>query len=64
MLWRKSVILIIYTDDTIIKGADPRDINTTIEDIPTIFEITSKSNVSDFLGVNIDQHDDDTITLP
>jgi Reverse transcriptase (RNA-dependent DNA polymerase) len=63
MLWRKSVILIIYTDDTIITGANPRDINTAIADIATIFEITSKSNVSDFLGVNIDLHDDDTITL-
>jgi Reverse transcriptase (RNA-dependent DNA polymerase) len=53
----------IYTDDTIITGPDVKEINTAIADIASRFEITSKESVSDFLGVNIDRHDDNTVTL-
>jgi Reverse transcriptase (RNA-dependent DNA polymerase) len=63
MLWRKQTILIIYTDDIIITGANTREINTAIADIATLFEITCKDTVSDFLGVNISRHDDNEITL-
>jgi Reverse transcriptase (RNA-dependent DNA polymerase) len=62
LLWRKQTILIIYTIDTIITGANTRDINTASADIATLFEITSKETVSDFLGVNIARHDENQIT--
>jgi hypothetical protein len=56
--------MIIYTDDTIITGPDVKEIDTAIADIASRFEITSKESVSDFLRVNIDRHDDNTVTLP
>jgi Reverse transcriptase (RNA-dependent DNA polymerase) len=63
ILWRGNTILIIYTDDTIITGNNVNEIDTAIADIASIFEITSKDSVSDFLCVNIDRHDDNTVTL-
>jgi Reverse transcriptase (RNA-dependent DNA polymerase) len=61
MLWR--IIIINYIDDTIITGANSRDINTAIADIATLFEITSKDTVSYFLGVNIYCQDGNQIML-
>lgn len=54
LLWRGNVMLILYTDDTIITGPDIALIDQAIHDISTLYEITSSDEVSDFLGVNID----------
>ena len=61
--WRNGVIIIIYTDDTILTGADALIVDKAIADIASIFEITHKDCVSDFLGVNVENQADGTIRL-
>jgi Reverse transcriptase (RNA-dependent DNA polymerase) len=61
--WQHNTVMIIYTDDTIITGPDGNKIDTAIADIASLFEITSKESVSDYLGVNIDRQDEKTVTL-
>jgi hypothetical protein len=58
IFWRGSVIIIIYTDDTIITGKDEESIDKVIADIGSRFEITTKDSVSDFLGVKITRDDE------
>jgi Reverse transcriptase (RNA-dependent DNA polymerase) len=63
ILWRGQVIIIIYTDDTIITGPNAKDIDIAIADISSKFSITSKDTVSDFLGVHIQQKVDGSIEM-
>jgi hypothetical protein len=54
----------LYTDDTIITGPYEDMIKSTIKDIGKLYDITHKSTVSDFLGVNISRtKSDGSITL-
>lgn len=53
IFWRASVIIIIYTDDTIVTGPKESLIDQAIKDIGEKFEITNKESVDDFLGVKI-----------
>jgi Reverse transcriptase (RNA-dependent DNA polymerase)/GAG-pre-integrase domain len=53
IFWRKQTIIVIYTDDTIVTGSDTKQIDDTIRDIANKFDITSKDEVNDFLGVKI-----------
>jgi Reverse transcriptase (RNA-dependent DNA polymerase) len=53
IFWRKGVILIIYTDDTIVTGEDSAEVQKAIDDIASKFNITSQKKVVDFLGVKI-----------
>jgi Reverse transcriptase (RNA-dependent DNA polymerase) len=53
VLWRQSVMLVIYTDDTIVTGPSDKLIDQAINDIGRNFEITHSPSVSDFLGVKI-----------
>jgi hypothetical protein len=58
------VILVIYTDDTIVTGPCNDDVQKAVNDIGNKFNITSKPTVDDFLGVKITRnHDDGTITM-
>jgi Reverse transcriptase (RNA-dependent DNA polymerase) len=61
ILWRGNIIMIIYTDDTIITGPETSSIDKAIADIASLFDITSKETASDFLGVNIDRTSEDTL---
>lgn len=62
--WRNGVIIIIYTDDTILTGENALEVDKAMADIASIFEITHKDCVSDFLGVNVNnQTEDGTIIL-
>ena len=63
ILWRQGVIIIIYTDDTIITGPNKLLIDTAIADIASTFVITHSPYVDDFLGVNIDYREDGDILL-
>jgi Reverse transcriptase (RNA-dependent DNA polymerase) len=63
IFWRNGVIIIIYTDDTILIGADELEVDKDIADIASIFKITHKDCVSDFLGVNVDNQADGTTIL-
>jgi hypothetical protein len=53
IFWRIDVILIIYTDDTIVTGPVERNIDEAIQNIGEKFAITHKPCVDDFLGVKI-----------
>ena len=64
VFWRNAVILVIYTDDTIVIGPIDKEVQQAVADIGKRFNITSKSAVDDFLGVKITQnHQDGTITM-
>ena len=45
---RKSVILVIYTDDAIVTGPRKQDVDQAIADIGGIFDITSKKSSMTF----------------
>jgi Reverse transcriptase (RNA-dependent DNA polymerase) len=53
IFWRKNVILVIYTDDTIVTGPNRDEIKKAVREIGEQFEITSQETVNDFLGVNV-----------
>jgi hypothetical protein len=53
----ESVILIIYTDDTIVTGPNVTLTDAAIRDIGNKFEVTSKDSVDDFLGVKVARND-------
>jgi Reverse transcriptase (RNA-dependent DNA polymerase)/GAG-pre-integrase domain len=53
IFWRETVVIIIYTDDTIVTGPSEKLIKKAILDIGSRFEITSKDAIEDFLGVKI-----------
>jgi Reverse transcriptase (RNA-dependent DNA polymerase) len=59
IFWRDGVVIIIFTDDTIVTEA--------IKDISSLFEITVKDMVDDFLGLKISRNLPDgqgTLTQP
>jgi Reverse transcriptase (RNA-dependent DNA polymerase) len=62
VFWRDMVILVIYTDDTIVAGPCNNDVQKAVNDIGNKFNITSKPTVDDFLGVKITHNHDDGIT--
>lgn len=67
VFWRKSTILVIYTDDTVVTGPDDDDIERAINDISSAFTITTEPMISDFLGVKITRINDTnsyTMTQP
>jgi Reverse transcriptase (RNA-dependent DNA polymerase) len=53
LFWRKSWVLAIYTDDTIITGPVRKVVGEAIEVIATKFKITTNDSIRDFLDVNI-----------
>jgi hypothetical protein len=53
IFWRGSVLIVIYTDDTIVTGPNETDIDKAITDIGKRFEITTSETVDSFLGVKI-----------
>lgn len=64
IFWRASVVLVIYTDDTIVTGKVDSEVDKAIADIGSIFDITSQSKVDDFLGVKVIRNESDgTVTL-
>jgi Reverse transcriptase (RNA-dependent DNA polymerase) len=64
VFWRNKSILVIYTDDTVLTGPDPSELDTIIHGLEQRFQITHQSAVKDFLGVKIDRDmDSGTVTL-
>lgn len=70
IFFRGSVIIVIYTDDTIVTGPLENDVDAAITDIGREFKITSQPKVDDFLGVKITRLENDlgteafTLTQP
>jgi Reverse transcriptase (RNA-dependent DNA polymerase) len=53
LLWKGQTILVIYTDDTIVTGPCPKEIQENVRLISEKFTITTSNGIEDFLGVNI-----------
>ena len=59
-----SIIYILYTDDSILMGPNPKELDKLIEDMKkTDLDLTVEGDISDFLGVKIDYKKDGTIHL-
>ena len=59
-----NVIYVLYTDDSILAGPSQDEIDQAISNIKGAgLNITVEGDVQDFLGVNIERHDDGTITF-
>jgi Reverse transcriptase (RNA-dependent DNA polymerase)/GAG-pre-integrase domain len=64
IFWRGKSLIVIYTDDTIVTGPDPQELDKIIADIGARFEITSQLKIDDFLGVHVARDETaSTITL-
>jgi acid phosphatase class B len=55
------VLIVIYTDDTIVTSPDEAQIDKASQGIGHKFKITSKNNVNEFLGVKIDKDENGKI---
>ena len=59
VFYKKDMIYILYTDDSIIAGSDKQAINDTIESIKRAgLDITIEGGIRDFLGINITRDND------
>ena len=57
-------LYVLYTDDSILTGPDPKELDTIIEEMKQVgLEITVEGDISDFLGVNIQRNKDGTVHL-
>ena len=51
-------------DDSILTGPNLKDLDKIIEDMKKVgLELTVEGDISDFLGVNIQRHEDGTVHL-
>jgi len=61
---RGKTIYILYTDDPILTGPDCQELEKIIEDMKSIgLDLTVKGDISDFLRVHIQCHQDGTVHL-
>ena len=64
VFYKKEMVYILYTDDSIIAGPNKKDIDETIALIQSSgLNITIEGNLQDFLGINIERNDDGTINM-
>jgi hypothetical protein len=59
------MIYVLYTDDSILAGPDLKEIEETVQQMKEAgLDITIEGELTDFLGVNINRHENDgTIQL-
>ena len=56
VFYRGKTVYILYTDDSILAGPDPEEIEQVLKDLKKEnFEVTDEGNIEDFLGVNIER---------
>ena len=59
-----NVMCVLYNDDSILAGTDPKDIDNAINDIKADkINTTDEGDIQDFLGVNIEYKPDSKIHL-
>jgi hypothetical protein len=64
VFYKGQVMYVLYTDDSILAGPDPKEIDQVIEDMKKAkLDITIEGDLQDFLGVNIERKEDGTIHL-
>jgi len=61
---RGKAIYVLYTDDSILTRPDLKELDMIIEDMKRAgLELMVKGDISDFLGFNIQRHNDGTVHL-
>ena len=61
VFFKGNVMYTLYTDDSILAGPDPKELDQVIEDMKgTGLQLTSEAGISDFLGVNISERQPDS----
>ena len=64
VFYHGRVMYALYTDDSILAGPDPKEIDNIIEKMKAVnLDITIEGDLEDFLGVKISRKDDGTIHL-
>ncbi len=64
VFWHGRVMYVLYTDDSILAGPDPKEIEKIMEKMRKAnLDITVEGDLEDFLGVNINRKEDGTIHL-
>jgi hypothetical protein len=64
VFFKGKMMYVLYTDDSILAGPDRKEIARTVKRMEAAgLDITIEGDLTDFLGVNIDRHDDGTIHL-
>jgi len=59
-----KAIYILYTDDLILTGLDLKELDKIVKDMKKAgLKLTIEGDISDFLGINIQCHDDGTVHL-
>jgi hypothetical protein len=54
------MMYVLYTDDSILAGPDQKEIEQAVQQMKEVgLDITIEGDLTDFLGVNVDQHEDD-----
>jgi len=64
MFMQGKAIYVLYTDDSILTGPDLKELDKIIEDMKQAgLDLMVEGDISDFLGVNIQCHNDGTVHL-
>ena len=64
IFYKGNAIYILYTDDSVLFGPTQKERDNCIQDIQAAgLKITIEGDIKDFLGVNIEQRSDGTITF-
>jgi hypothetical protein len=64
LFYHGSSIYVLYTDDSLLTGPDEKELNLIIDKMKSVgLKLTHEDGVDDFLGVNVQRHDDGTIHL-
>jgi hypothetical protein len=59
VFFKDQMMYVLYTDNSILAGPDQKEIEQTVQQMKEAgLDITIGGDLTDFLGVNIDQHDD------
>ena len=64
VFYKRNIIYILYTDDSIIAGPDQKEIDKTIQLIKSVnLDITIEGDIRDFLGINITRSGEDSYVM-
>ena len=64
VFFKGRAMYVLYTDDSILAGPDPNDLDSIMEQIREVgLKITSEGGIKDFLGINVEQQSDGSYTL-
>jgi hypothetical protein len=60
VFFKDRMMYVLYTDDSILAGPDQKEIEQAVQQMKEVgLDITIEGDLTDFLGVNIDRHEDD-----